>query len=258
MNKSLLFILLIVLAGGIMWTADYFSSVPPSDKIDLGGIVQEPKVVRDFKAFCDTLSKSKWDQAEFQERIDRLNVYRTQNIVNATEFLNLEEYMYSSYATSLISSYKEWKQSCDEIKLNPMYIELKRISSFNSGCANKLKAYKKEINSFYALLVMPNKINQFTRGSYSENRFNQLKKEIAALPNDFSSCRNVNHIKQDSENKLNTFSRFVVNFNDAMKAYQVDSTDSYTLRDLKRLLEKANKEKYSYYVPQFKDKNVFN
>jgi hypothetical protein len=256
MNKSLLFILLIVLAGGILWTVDYFSSVPPSDEIELGGIVQEPKVVRDFKSFCDTLSESKWDQDAFQERIDRLNVYRAKNIVNASEFLNLEEYMYSAYASSLINSYTEWKQSCDAAKLKPMHTEMKRLSGLNSGCANKLKASQQEINGFYALLGMPNKINQLTRTSYSENQFNKLKKEIAGLPNDFRSCSNVNGVKQKAESDLNSFQKFVVNYNDAMNAYQMNAKDAYTLRDLKKLCSQAKEKNYSYYVSQFNEKRV--
>jgi hypothetical protein len=256
MNKSILFILLIVVAGGIMWTVDYFSSVPPSDEIELGGIVQEPKVVRDFKAFCDTLSVSKWDQAAFQERIDRLNVYRAQNIVNASEFLNLQEYMYSAYATSLINSFTEWKQSCEATKLKPMQNEMKRIAGLNSGSANKLKASQQEINGFYALLGMPTKLQRFKSLAYSENQFNQLKKEIAVLPNDFSRCNNVNRVKKEAESDLNSFQKFAVNYNDAMNAYQMNPRDSYTLRDLRKLCSEARDKNYSYYVNQFNEKNV--
>lgn len=258
MNKSILFILLIVLVGGIMWSVDYFSSVPPSDEIELGGIVQEPKVVRDFKAFCDTLSESKWNQAAFQERIDRLNVFRAQNIVNASEFLNLEEYMYSAYATSLNNSYTEWKQSCDAAKLKPMHTEMKRISGLNSGSANKLKVSQREINGYYALLGMPTKVQRFKSLAYSENQFNQLKKEIAALPNHFSRCSNVNSVKHESESDLNTFSRFVMNYNDAMNAYQINPRDAYTLRDLRKLCSEARDKNYSYYINQFNEKNVCN
>jgi hypothetical protein len=33
MNKTILFIILLVLAGGVMWTVDYFTSLPPSAEI---------------------------------------------------------------------------------------------------------------------------------------------------------------------------------------------------------------------------------
>jgi hypothetical protein len=256
MNKTILFIILIVLAGGVMWTVDYFTSLPPSEEIELGGIVQEPKVVRDFKSFCDTLSGSKWNQAEFQERVDRLNVYRAQNIVNASEFLNLEEYMYSAYASSLINSYTDWKQTCDAPQLNAMQTEMKRISGFNASCSSKLQASLKEINGFYALLGMPAKVQRFTRAAYSENQLNQLKKEIDALPNHFSRCSNVNSVKKDAEIELNMFSSFVINFNDAMSAYQMNPKDSYTLRDLKKLCNKAKENNYSHYINELNTRNV--
>lgn len=256
MNKSIVFIILIVVAGGIMWSVDYFSSIPPSEEIELGGVVQEPKVVRDFKSFCDTLSGSKWNQLAFQERIDRLNVYSDHKIINSTEFLNLEEYMYSAYASSLINSYTEWKHSCDVTKLKGIHTEMKRVSVFNSGCSNKLKASLQEINGFYTLLGIPNKVQNFINSEYSKNQFNILKNEIIALPNHFNRCSKVNLVKQNAENELNIFSAFVINFNDAINAYQINPKDSYTLRDLKRLCVQAEERKYSYYVSQFNDKNV--
>ena len=256
MNKTILFIILLVLAGGVMWTVDYFTSLPPSEEIELGGIVQQPKVVRDFKSFCDTLSESKWNQAAFQERVDRLNVYRAQNIVNASEFLNLEEYMYSAYTSSLINSYTDWKQTCDAPQLNAMHTEMKRISGFNASCSSKLQASLKEINGFYALLGMPKKVQRFISTQYNETQYTQLKKEIDALPNQFSRCSSVNGIKRDAENEVNTFSKFAINFNDAMNIYERNPRDSYTLRDLKKLCRQAQERSYSYYSNQLNEKNV--
>jgi hypothetical protein len=257
MNKSILFIILLVVAGGIMVVVDYSSSRTPPKKDETGGgIVQEPEVMRDFRGFCDSLSESRWDKAAFQERIDRLNVYRAQDILNVSAFLNLEQYMYSAYAASLINSYTEWKQSCDAAKLRPLLAEMKRISGVNSECSSKLSSSQREIDGFYLLQGMPTKVELFTSGAFSEIQFNQLKQQVSALPRDFSGCSNVNRVKQGAENELNTFSMFVVNFNDATSAYLVNPTDDYTLRDLKKLCGEAKANNYSYYVSQLNEKNV--
>jgi len=256
MNKTILFIALIIFAGGAMWSVDYFSAIPPVEDVESSGVVQEPKVVRDFKSFCDTLSKSMWNNASFQERVDRLNVYRSQKIVNSIEFLNLEEYMYSAYANSLINSYTDWKNSCNVSKLNVMHAEMRRISVFNTACSSKLQASIKEINSFNLLLGMPNKLKKIISVQYNETQYNELKKEIDALPSHFSRCNNVNRIKQNTKNELNDFHYFIINYNDAMSVFQMNQKDVYTLKDLKKLCSKAKENNYIYYKDQLNEKNV--
>ena len=109
MKKPVIFAILLVFVVALLWGLDYLSS-QPSGKDKGPVLVIEPKVVKDFKSFCDTLRDGKWNPTAFQERVDRLNVYREQKIVNASEFLNLEQYMYSAYANSIINSFEEWKK----------------------------------------------------------------------------------------------------------------------------------------------------
>lgn len=258
MKKPIIFSVLIILAGGLMWGIDYLSSVPPLDKTALGGIVQEPKVVRDFKAFCDTMRDSKWEPEAFQERIDRLNVYKQQKIVNASEFLNLEEYMYSAYANSIENTYTDWKLSCNVPALKDIHAELKRISTFNSACNSKLQAPLKEVASFYALLNMPNKVEKIIRGEFNAASYNKIVSEVQSLPNHFNSCSNVNSAKRDADNALNKFKNFTVDYSDALNAYQINPNDFYTLNDLRKLCKKAKQEGYANYITKLKDSNVCN
>ena len=255
-NKSIVFIILIVIACSIMWAMDYFSSLPPSEDTELGGLVKEPKVVRDFKLFCDTLSVSNWEPSAFQERVDRLNVYKAKSIVNASEFINLEEYMYSAYASSLINSYATWKNGCDVASLRDLHSEMKRISPINTASQIKLKTSLQEINGFYNLLNMPNKVENILNSEFNEARFNQLLAQVNALPNHFNRCSNVNTVKREAEIALNTYNNFAINYNDGVKAYKINQNDYYTKNDLRRLCRIANSSKYTFYITQLTQLNV--
>mgnify|MGYP001084381298 CR=1 FL=1 len=257
-KKTLLFLILLVAAGGIMWTLDYLSSVPPSEKKEMGGVVQEPKVVTDFKLFCDTLEKSNWDPEAFQERVDRLNVYKTRDIVNASQFLNLEEYMYSAYASSMINSFEEWKVSCVVAELKELNNEMKRVSAINQVSRNKLNESLNRANDFYALLYMPQKVKKMLKSEYDDSKFDQLLIRVKSLSNHFSSCSNVNTVKRDAENALSQFKKFVTDFKDGRNAYQHDSVDYYTLIDLRRLCDKAKSNNYTYYRNQLNELNGCN
>lgn len=258
MKKPIIFSVLIILAGGLMWGIDYLSSVPPIDKTALGGIVQEPRVVHDFKAFCDTMRDSKWEPEAFQERIDRLNVYKQQKIVNASEFLNLEEYMYSAYANSIENTYEDWKLSCDVPSLKDIDAEMNRISTFNTACNSKLQAPLKEVAAFYALLNMPQKVERIIKGEFNASSYTKLVSEVQSLPNHFNRCSNVNSAKRDADNALNTFKKFTVDYSDALNAYQINPNDFYTLNDLRKLCRKATLEGYNYYITKFRERDVCN
>src|SRR6056300_1629781 len=252
-KKTLLFLILLIAAVGAMWTLDYLSSAPPAKGVEMGGVVHEPKVVTDFKAFCDTLEKSKWEPEAFQERVDRLNVYKTKDIVNASEFLNLEEYMYSAYASSMINSFEEWKSACVVADLKELNNEMKRVSAINSVSRNKLNDPLNKINDFYALLSMPQKVDKMLKSEYDAFKFNQLLSRVKSLSNYFSSCSNVNTVKRDSDNALSQFKKFVTDFNDARNAYRLDPSDKYTLNDLRKLCKLAKSNNYTYYKDQLNE-----
>ena len=254
-KKTLLFVILLVAAGGIMWALDYLSSVPPSEKKEIGGVVLEPKVVTDFKLFCDTLEKSNWEPEAFQERVDRLNVYKTQDIVNASQFLNLEEYMYSAYASSMINSFEEWKVACVVADLKELNNEMKRVRAINQVSRNKLNESLNRINDFYALLHMPQKVEIMLKSEFDESKFNELLSRVTSLSNHFSSCSNVNTVKRDAENALSQFKKFVTDFKDALNAYQLDSMDSFTKNDLRNLCIRAKSNNYTYYRNQLNELN---
>jgi hypothetical protein len=255
-NKSIVFIILIVIACGIMWALDYVSSLPPSEDAETSGLVKEPKVVRDFELFCDTLSSSNWEPSAFQERVDRLNVYKAKDIVNASEFINLEEYMYSAYASSLNNSYATWKNGCDAASLRDLHSEMKRISPINSASKNKLKATLLEINGFYALLGTPQKVDYMQRSEYSEAQFNQLLAQVKSLPNYFNRCSNVNTVKRESEISLNAFKNFAINYNDAVNVYKINPKDYYAKKDMVKLCKTAKESNYTFYITQLNQLNV--
>jgi hypothetical protein len=255
-NKLILFIILIVVAAGVMLALDYVSSLPPGEDPYVGGLVKEPKVVRDFKLFCDTLSASNWEPSAFQERVDRLNVYKAKDIVNASEFINLEEYMYSAYASSLSNTYATWKNGCDAASLRDLHAEMKRISPINSASKNKLKAPLQEINGFYALLGTPQKVDHMQRSEYKEAQFNQLLAQVKSLPNHFNRCSNVNTIKREAEIALNAFKNFAEQYSDAVKAYNFDQRDYSNKNDLRKVCKIAKTSNYNFYITQLTQLNV--
>lgn len=255
-NKLILFVILIIVAVGVMFTLDYVSSLPPAEDPEIGGLVKEPKVVRDFKLFCDTLSSSNWEPNAFQERVDRLNVYKAKDIVNASEFINLEEYMYSAYASSLNNSYATWKNGCDAASLRDLHAEMKRISPINSASKNKLKASLLEINGFYALLTTPQKVDYLKRSEYSEAQFNQLLAQVKSLPNHFNRCSNVNTIKREADIALNAFKVFAINYNDAVNVYKINPKDYYAKKDMAKLCKTAKSSNYNFYINQSNQLNV--
>jgi hypothetical protein len=257
-KKTLLFLILLIAAIGAMWTLDYLSSAPPTEGVEMGGVSHEPKVVTDFKLFCDSLEKSNWEPEAFQERVDRLNVYKTKDIVNASEFLNLEEYMYSAYASSMINSFEEWKSTCVVADLKELNKEMKRVSTINSVSRSKLNDPLNKINDFYALLSMPKKVDKMLKSEYDASKFDQLLSRVKSLSNHFSSCSNVNTVKKDAENALNLFKSFAIDFIDARNAYQLDSSDGFTHNDLRKLCNLAKSNNYTYYKNQLNGLNGCN
>jgi hypothetical protein len=255
-NKIIIFSILLIIAVGFVWFQDYLSSQPPSEEESETGVVIEPKVVRDFKAFCDTLSSSKWEPQAFQERVDRLNVYQSKDIVNATEFVNLQEYMYSAYASSLNNSYSAWKNTCDVSQIKALQSEMKRIKGITQTGKNKLEAPLNEINGFFALLAMSNKVDHMIRLEYNEAQFNLLINQVQALPNYFSRCTNVNKVKRESENALLTFKKFAIDYNDDLNSFRSNPRNSYTRSDLRKLCKQAKLNNYNHYSNLLNDLNV--
>jgi hypothetical protein len=256
MKKPLLFMILIASAGILMWAVDYASSAPPTEEMALGGLVKEPKVVREFKAFCDTLREDKWEPAAFQERVDRLNVYRQQDIISASEFMNLEEYMYSAYASSINNTYEAWKQNCDAANIGSLHAEIKRLCNVNSACKNKLQQTAKEITDYYVLIGIPAKVSRLISGEYNEASCKRLMSQVQAVPNHFSRCSNVSSIKSEANLALQNFQTFAVNYTDAMRIYERNPRDFYTQRDLTKLNEKARNASYHFYINQLRRINV--
>ena len=256
MKKPVIFAILLVFAVALLWGLDYCSSQPTGNKDNGGPLVKDPKVVKDFKSFCDTLRDGKWNPTAFQERVDRLNVYREQKIVTASEFLNLEQYMYSAYANSIINSFEEWKQSCEDASLEKLNKEIKRVSNLNTTCNTKLEATSKEIAGYYILKSTPAKVTSFVSGKFDEGAYNRLKQQINNLPSGFSNCSGVNRIKSRSISSINDFKDFTINCNDALRAFEKNPRDGYTRRDIKRLCQKANESSYRYYQSILNETNA--
>jgi hypothetical protein len=257
MKKPVIFAILLVFAVALLWGLDYLSSQSSGNKDNGAVLVNEPKVVKDFKSFCDTLRDGKWNPTAFQERVDRLNVYREQKIVTASEFMNLETYMYSAYANSIINSFEEWKQSCEDASLVKLNKEIKRVSNLNTTCNTKLEATSKEIAGYYILKSTPVKVTSFVSGEFDEGAYNRLKQQINNLPSGFSNCSGVNQIKSQSLKKIQDFKTFVGQFNDALSAFK-RKNDYYTRSEIQSLCKTVQLNNFNYYKPFLNSTNVCN
>lgn len=249
MKKAVVFFVFIIATAGIIWGLDYYSTSQnnSSDFGKAGGIINEPKVVRDFKVFCDSLRLNLWEPEAFRERMDRLSVFKNQDLINATEYIYLEEYMYAAYSASIINSFEQWKQACKLKDLSPILKEIKRISRINQGSKDRLRQTSTEIAGFYELVGTPQKVKNLISSKYDEVSFNQLLMEVENLPSYFKNCSSVNRNKYNANSDLQNFKAFASEFKDLFNAYLVNPSDVYTIRDLTRLCTRAQSGGYFYY-----------
>jgi len=238
--------ILLLSAGGVylldadIWGSKLKSSQPP--------LREEPPVITDFKIYCDSLESQHWNAQAFQNRVDRLNVFYNQRLLEPAEYEGLSLYMYSAYVKSLKSSYNRWSSSCNEDTLRILLPELKRIAAINTTNSAQLEPVLREINQYYRWKQIPGASNALIKRQYEVGSWEQLTREINALPNSFNGCASIRPIKRDALAILNEFKNFGEDFYDVLDAYEADTNNYDSQRDLKQFYQRAVQNGYSYYT----------
>jgi len=219
---------------------------------------EEPPVITDFKIYCDSLESQHWNAQAFQNRVDRLNVFYNQRLLEPTEYEGLNLYMYSAYVKSLKSSYNRWSSSCNEDTLRVLLPELKRIAAINTTNGAQLEPVIREINQYYRWKQIPGAANALIKRQYDSGTWDHLTREINALPSSFNSCTNIRPIKREVMAILNEFKDFGEEFNDVRRAYEADRGNYYSQRDLNNLIDRAAQNGYSFYTDILENDNFNN
>lgn len=246
--KKLIPILVVLLSAGVLlWFLDYQSSKPTYKQNKYSNNALQSKVVIDFKAFCDSMRNENWNPMAFKERQDRLNVYKSKQLVSTTEYISLEEYMYSAYSNSLNNEFLDWKNNCDESNLQSLYNEILRISKINKVCNSKLQETTKLIEQYYVLIGIPNRVKKIIQREYNENNYQGLYNHVGSLPNSIGKCSNVSSVKSEAIKALDNYKSFIKNFNETMK--NINNGSVYTYEDdLSSLCYQARLGLYNYYI----------
>lgn len=245
--------ILLLSAGGVylldadIWGSKLKSSQPP--------LREEPPVITDFKIYCDSLESQHWNAQAFQNRVDRLNVFYNQRLLEPAEYEGLSLYMYSAYVKSLKSSYDRWSSSCNEDTLRILLPELKRIAAINTTNGAQLEPVIREINQYYRWKQIPGAANALIKRQYDSETWDQLTREINTLPSSFNGCTNIRPIKRDVLAILNEFKKFGEEFYDVLGAFEADPDHYYSQQELRQLGRRADRNGYTFYTDLLKNDN---
>ena len=230
MKKPVIFLILLAVAALGLFLMDYISSAKEGSYKG-GGMVEEPKVVKDFKSFCDSMSDKPWNSEEYYKRKNTLKVYTDQQVVDAAQGYQLEEYMNYRYARSISNTFDAWKRGCDDRSLPALEKEARVVVRWK-GCSSILQKTLNEMGLYHRMRSLKARYRNLLSGEYQEGVFNALQQEVSGMPGPFS-CSVISAERSEMMSGLSDFKSFAIGFQNAWILYNYDASEYQNLEAMR-------------------------